>query len=96
MFTIDKKLERLGFSKDYENSLIVSYSRFNKDLTYCQVVEIIYKKFGNHCMMSYSKRDLLDYEDGLVFSNAVVGLTYRETKLFLQKFKQMKRKYGWE
>ena len=89
MFNIDKKLEHLGFTKDLENSLMVSYSRTDKMCDYVQIVDIICKQSGNHTITSYAKSDY-------TFRSPVIGLTHEEIKLFLQKFKQMKRKYGWE
>lgn len=88
MFDTDKELERLGFVKDFENSLMVSYSRFDKMCDYVQVVDIVCKQSGNHTITSYAKSDY-------TFGSPVVGLTHKETKLFEKKFRQMKRKYKW-
>lgn len=87
---IDKNLKKIGFIKIYEDKYSVSYERYNKQFKYTQVLDIIYKKSGNHLIQSYQKGV---NTDGF---NNVVGLTYKEMKLAMKKYRQMKGKYGWK
>lgn len=105
MFDIDKQFRKVGFYKrpqegcsfdleddenDYENKYGVYYERRNRNHNYTQVLCIIHKSNGNHLIQSYQK-DV--NSDGF---NNVVGLNYKEMKLAMRKYKQMKRKYGWK
>lgn len=98
--SIDKKLEKIGFVKVYEDKgnghhvsedkYGVCYERYNEQFKYTQVLDIRHKKSGNHLIQSYQK-DV--NTDGF---NNVVGLNYKETKLAMKKYRQMKRRYGWK
>ena len=61
-----------------------------KEGSYDHCLDILHKANGNHIIQSYQKR--LNSDD---FSN-MVGLTYKETKLALKKYRQLKRKYKWK
>lgn len=93
MSRIDKKLEKLGFKKvDDMNSETrggVYYERYNDKHKYNQRVDIYYKASGDHMLLSYEEGTNTD-----MFNN-VVGLTYQELKLFMAKFREMRRKYKW-
>ena len=89
---IDKKFEKIGFKKIEEDKYGVVYLRNNKEYKYTQVIHIAYKDSGNHIVQSYD-RDVRDEND---VGNICIGLTYLETKLVLEKFRQMKRKYKWK
>lgn len=80
---LDKQIEKLGFKKQEENKYGVSYCN-----NYKQCVDILHKENGKHIIQSYQNKI---NSDGL---NNCVGLTIEETKLFLKKAKQLKRKYG--
>lgn len=98
--SIDKKLEKNGFIKVYEekesghyvseDKYGVSYERYNEQFQYTQVLDIRHKKSGNHLIQSYQK-DV--NTDGF---NNVVELNYKEMKLAMKKYRQMKRRYGWK
>lgn len=98
--SIDKKLEKIGFVKVYEDKgnghhvsedkYGVRYERYNEQFKYIQVLDIRHKKSGNHLIQSYQK-DV--NADGF---NNVVGLNYKEMKLAMKKYRQMKRRYGWK
>lgn len=91
---IDKKLAEIGFEKlhgeDEESKYGVYYRRKIEDYGYTQRLDIVHKKSGNHLIQSYQEGV---NSDGL--SN-VVGLTYKEMKLVMKKYRQMKRRYGWK
>lgn len=90
MNRIDRRLLELGFIKKEENKHGVTYERIERKYNYVQEVDIIHKQSNKHLIFSYEKN--LINKDGF---NNVVGLTYKETKLFMKKYKQMKRKYKW-
>jgi len=94
---VDKELEKIGFEKllegDKETKHGVYYRREVKkgedNPRYIQRVDIYYKVSGRHLIISYEEgvnKDKL---------NNCVGLTYKELKLFIRKYKQMVRKYKW-
>lgn len=89
MNRIDKKLLKLGFVKLEENEHGAIFEREEKEFNYIHVVDIMKKKSKKHLIFSYDKKVNEDY-----FNNAV-GLTYEETKLFMKKYRQIKRKYKW-
>ena len=84
MNRIDKKLLKLGFKKTEENKNVVSYQKYDKKFKFTHQVDMFENK-----IFSY---------DGSCkngdFSNCV-ALSYREAKLFMKKYRQMKRKYKW-
>ena len=93
MFNVDKQLEKIGFIKlhgedEEESKYGVCYSRKDKH-GFTQRLDICHKKSGRHLIMSYQEGVNSDN-----FNNSV-GLTYKETKLAMKKYRQMKRKYGW-
>lgn len=87
MNRIDKKLLKLGFVKKEENKYVVTFERFEKNFGFVHKVDIIQKQSKKHLIFSYVKNG--------INRDCVVGLTYVETKLFMKKFRQMKRKYKW-
>ena len=89
MNRIDKKLKKMGFEKEYENKYGACFYRKNEKYSYVQNLEINHKRSGNHLINSYQK-DLNN--EG--FNNSV-GLTYKEAKLAMKKYKQLSRKYKW-
>lgn len=87
---IESRLNTLGFEKIEENHYGVMYKRRVEKYGYNQLVHIHKKKSGNHIIQSYV--EALN-SDGF---NDCVGLTYKEMRLFMKKFRQMKRKYRWK
>lgn len=89
---IDKKFAKIGFIKIEEDKYGVIYERYNENIKYTQVLTILHKASGRHIVQSYDK----DTMDENLIGNVCVGLSYKEIKLILKKFKQMKRKYKWK
>lgn len=87
--SIDEKLKDIGFIKRYESEVYVSYERENAQFKYIHCVDMYQKDSGEHIIASFQKGI---NEDG--FNNSV-ALTYLETKLFMKKYRQMKRRYFW-
>lgn len=91
--SIDERFKELGFEKmEEENKYGVSYIKgitLNDNVKYVHRIDIMRKSNGNHLIQSYQNGV---NNDGL---NNSVGLTYKETKLILKKYRQMKRKYKW-
>lgn len=83
----DEKLEDLGFIKKEDNRHGVIYSRYNEEFKYTQIVSILFKKSGNHILQSY------DMTNSTTQFSPVVGLTFKEMKLFLRKMKEKEK--GW-
>lgn len=78
----DEKLEALGFKKTEDNKYGVEYERYNTQFKYTHVVHLMHKASGNHIMQSYSR-------EGTTSSGSdVVGLTYKEMRLFTKKMKE--------
>lgn len=90
MNRIDKKLKKMGFEKEYENKYGAGFYRKDEKYSYVQNLEINHKRSGNHLINSYQK-DVNN--EG--FNNSV-GLTYKEAKLAMKKYKQLSRKYKWK
>lgn len=92
--SIDKKLEKMGFAKlhgeDEESKYGVYYRRKVEKCGYYQRLDIYHKASGRHLIMSYQEGDNSDK------LNNSVGLTYKEMKLAMKKYRQMKRKYDWK
>lgn len=91
----DRKLEKLGFDKYYingnqENEHGVSFARPDVDHGIIHRIDIIYKANGEHLIQSY--QDDIN-SDGF---NNCVGLTYKEMKAVMRKYREMKRKYRWK
>lgn len=87
--TVDDKIEKLGFTKIKDNDYIVAYERrikYQGEDSYTQAVDICHKQNGRHIIQSYD----IDLYDSRGIGNTCVGLTYKETKLFLKKMKQKK------
>lgn len=84
---IDKQLEKLGFKKVSDDQHIVSYERYNAIRHFTHVVNLCHKQHTEHIIQSYDK-ELFDAKG---IGNTCVGLSYKETKLFLKKM----RKKGW-
>lgn len=92
----DKKLTKLGFSKydtepDKENKYSVSFGKPDLSCGGIHRIDIIQKANGKHIIQSYYES--VDSDDGL---NDCVGLTYKEMKAVMRKYREMKRKYGWK
>lgn len=91
--SVDDKLSDLGFAKimdeDADDFYGVSYARYIQEYGYNQRLDIMHKASGRHLIQSYQEDT---NSDGY---NNVVGLTYKETKLAMKKYRQMKRKYKW-
>lgn len=84
MNRIDKKLYKLGFKKTVESKTMVSYERYNEEIKYKQIVDIL-------------KNRIYSYQAGINsdgFNNCIC-LTYEENKLFMKKYRQMKRIHKW-
>lgn len=90
MTRTDKKLEKLGFIKRVENKHGAAYTRANDEYSYIHCLVILRKANGDHIIQSYQRR-----VNSNGFNN-VVGLTYKEMKLALKKYRHLKRKYRWE
>lgn len=92
--SIDKKLEKIGFVKlhgeDGESKYGVFYRRQFEGYSHCQRLDIYHKESGRHLIISYQE-DVNAH--GL---NNAYGLTYKETKLAMKKYRQMKRRYDWK
>lgn len=90
---VDKELEKIGFIKfhgdDEETSYGVCYKRKDNQSDCIQRLDIYHKHNGRPLIMSY--------QEGLNSDNFnnCYGLTYKEMKLAMKKYKQMKRKYKW-
>ena len=85
----DDKLKELGFEKTRQTDGGVTYEKreygTRRERTfYIHVVEINRKLSGKHLIQSFQKGLNSDK-----FNN-VIGLTYKENKLFLKKMKEMK------
>lgn len=88
--SVDDKLKDLGFDKMNENDYGATYEKeVSMGGKYCHVISIISKSNGNHLIQSYEKEVNSDK-----FNNAV-GLTYKEAKLAMKKYRQLKRNYKW-
>ena len=85
---IDKKFEKIGFTKVKENDSIVSYERYIPQFKYTQVLELMYKESGRHIVFSYEKGSS-SVGNGFC---AVVGISMREMKLCIKKMKSK----GWK
>lgn len=86
----DKELEKLGFVKEDEDEKEAYYVKYEDKYEYHHVLFITHKVDGEHLIISYEKE--LN-SDGL---NNCNGLTYKETKAAMKKYREMKRKYGWK
>lgn len=92
MFNIDKQLEKIGFQKLHGDNKETKYRAFfkkkcgNKN-NYTKILEICMRDDGNHLISIYQ---------GIGEDYYPVGLTYKETKLAMKKYRQMKRRYGWK
>ena len=87
--TVDDKIAELGFVKVKDDDYMVAYERrikYQGEDSYTQSVDICHKRSGRHIIQSYD----MDLFDSQGVGNTCVGLTYKETKLFLKKMKQKK------
>lgn len=88
--SVDDKLKDLGFEKMNENEYGVTYEKeISVGGKYRHVISIVQKSNGNHLIQSYEKEINSDK------LNNAVGLTYKETKLAMKKYRQLKRKHKW-
>lgn len=89
--SIDKKLEKIGFKKlngdNKEDKYRAYFRKEDKKHNYTKILKITMREDGNHLIMIYQDIGEEYYP---------VGLTYKETKLAMKKYRQMKRKYGWK
>ena len=87
---VDKKIERLGFEKIYEDALCCRYERYNKRYKYNQAVVIQKRAVWNDFrLMSYDE----DLMDKAFTGNICVALTLEEVSVFHKKMKQKTRDY---
>ena len=91
----DRELEKLGFVKERdednkESKYGVSYIKNVPEYNYKQVLAIMCKSNGRHLIQSYEESVNSDS-----FNNCV-GLTYKEMKAVMRKYREMKRKYRWK
>lgn len=91
----DKKLAKLGFAKfctddGKETKYGVSFGKTDVKNGGYHRIDIIHKENGRHLIQSY--------QEGLnsdAFNNCC-GLTYKEMKAAMRKYREMKRKYRWK
>lgn len=81
--TTDDKLLDIGFKKVRQNDFGAGYERTEPE-GYTHVVDLVHKKSERHLIQSYSKGEF-----GPNYTNACVGLTYHEAKLFLRKMREI-------
>lgn len=62
----------------------VTYVRYNCEYGYTHKVAILHKKSGKHILQSYDA-------DNAESTN--VGLSYKELRLFMKKFRKLRRKW---
>lgn len=91
----DRELEEFGFVKECdednkESKYGVSYIKNVPEYNYKQILAIMCKSNGRHLIQSYEESV---NSDGF---NNCVGLTYKEMKAAMRKYREMKRKYKWE
>ena len=79
--TIDEKINELGFAKQRENKMRVTYVRYDFQFKYMQVVELRKKVDPNKHWLLHSYQHGVNSEG---FNNNV-GLTAKEVKLFYKK-----------
>ena len=85
--SIDDKIKGYGFNQTVANEHCYEWRRFNHEFEYTQVVTFTRKQSGEHIFQSYDP-ELTDTKN---IGNTCVGLTYWELKVFLKKFKQVKK-----
>lgn len=89
----DKMMEELGFEKlegdDAESRYGACYQRTNEKYHYVQRLDILHKASSSHLIQSYVAKM---NSDGF---NDCVGLTYKEMKAAMKKYRELKRKYRW-
>ena len=86
---VDKKLEKLGFTKISDDKHEVAYARYNQTYNYTQEVAILHKSSGNHILQS-TDNALFDTKH---IGNTCVGLTYEEMYWFTKKMKKVIKKW---
>lgn len=84
MIKVDEELSKLGFEKIKENEIIVVYIRHDEKFKFVQKVDMLEDRIFSYQAGGNS--------DGF---NNCVSLKYHEIRLFMKKYKQMKRKYKW-
>lgn len=87
--SIDKRLEELGFKKISEGNYGATYAKVDKEFGFVHCIAILNKELGDHIIHSYQKGA---NSDGF---NNTVGMTYKEAKLAIKKFRQLKRRFKW-
>lgn len=83
---LDRKIEEAGWLLDKKDSNGIVYKKSIRSRFYYikhKFVEILHNQ-----IIVYTLCDGLDKEPA--------RLTYKELKLFMKKFKQMKKEYGWK
>ena len=86
----DQELKALGFKKYKETDVGVSYHKTVPEHLYIHVLYIGHKHDGYDVFQSYQ---LNPNSEGF---NNCVGLTYKEMRMAMKKYKEMKRKYKWK
>lgn len=86
---LDKKIEKLGYTKTSDNEYGIYYEKYVETYKYTHIVAILNKASGRHILQSYDK-DCICKD---VCGNAGVGLTYEEMRIFTKKMKQSVRKW---
>ena len=85
----DKMLKELGFKKTKENIFGVEYEKEINEYNFTHVLSILSKSNTDNIIQSYEKKLNSDNH------NNCVGITYKETKAIMKKYREMKRKYNW-
>ena len=78
IFSIDKRIEKLGFSKIEDDQYQIRYERYNKEFKYMHVVVLSHKVSGESVIHSYDP----NLHDSKFIGNTNVGLTAKESILF--------------
>lgn len=87
---VDKKIERLGFEKIYEDATRCDYKRFDEKYKYCHNVVIQKRVAWNEFrLMSYDTKLM----DTPCAGNVCGALTLEEVTVFYKKMKQKTRDY---
>lgn len=81
---IDKKFQKLGFTKTKEWNGGVAYEKYNDEYKYIQIIELQYKYSGKHLIHSYSLEDEMSG-----YYNVSVGMSRKEAKLSIKKINKM-------
>jgi hypothetical protein len=89
--TVDEKLNKMGFSKVYEDVRRVHYERYNKTYGYHHTVVIERRSVWNEFRLQSYDENLIDKEG---IGNTNVALSTTELMLFLKKMKKKEYEYA--